>query len=163
MTTMSFNDFAAARLLHVLAIVLWIGGVAMVTTVILPAARRGPADRGIALFEAVERRFARQARLTTLLAGVSGFYLTYRLQAWDRFLEPTYWWMHAMVLVWGIFTLMLFVLEPLVLHRHFQRRAEADPQGILRIMQRAHWALLALSLIAAAGAVAGSHGGILDF
>jgi len=30
-----------ARALHVLAVVIWIGGVAMVTTVILPAVRRG--------------------------------------------------------------------------------------------------------------------------
>ena len=32
--------------------------------------------------------------------------------AWDRFRHAGYWWMHAMVLVWVVFTLMLFVLEP---------------------------------------------------
>ena len=30
------NEFAFARVLHVLGVVLWIGGVAMVTTVLLP-------------------------------------------------------------------------------------------------------------------------------
>ena len=31
------NDLALARVLHLLGVLLWIGGVAMVTTVILPA------------------------------------------------------------------------------------------------------------------------------
>ena len=34
------NDFVLARVIHVLGVVLWIGGVAMVTTVLLPALRR---------------------------------------------------------------------------------------------------------------------------
>ena len=34
------SDLAFARALHVLAVVFWIGGVAMVTTVLLPATRR---------------------------------------------------------------------------------------------------------------------------
>ena len=34
------SDWIAARVLHVLGVVLWIGGVAMATTVLLPAARR---------------------------------------------------------------------------------------------------------------------------
>jgi uncharacterized membrane protein len=39
---MSFemNDVTLARAIHVLAIVLWIGGVGLVTTVLLPAVRR---------------------------------------------------------------------------------------------------------------------------
>ena len=35
------DDVATARALHVLAVVIWIGGVAMVTTVVLPAVRHG--------------------------------------------------------------------------------------------------------------------------
>ena len=49
------EDLALARALHVLAVVLWIGGVAMVTTVLLPAIRRLPlSDDPVALFEQVE-------------------------------------------------------------------------------------------------------------
>ena len=52
------NDLAIARAVHVLAVVIWIGGVGMVTTVILPVVRRArmPTE-GQALLEAVERRF----------------------------------------------------------------------------------------------------------
>jgi len=153
------EDLAFARAVHVLAVVVWIGGVAMVTTVLLPAIRRLPlSDDPVALFERVERRFAFQARILTLVAGLSGFYMLYRLNAWSRYLSPESWWLHAMTLVWLIFTIILFVLEPLVLHKRLAKRAERDPQGTLALVQRAHWVLLAISLITLVGAVAGSHG-----
>lgn len=41
--------------------------------------------------------------------------------------------MHAMVLVWALFTLLLFVLEPLFLHRRFIESARHDS------MQRFYW------------------------
>lgn len=152
-------DLALARALHVLGVVLWIGGVAMVTSVILPAAARlaQPEER-IRLFESIENRFALQARVTTLLTGLTGFYLVWRLDLWQRFADLSFWWMHAMVLVWGIFTLVLFVLEPWVLHRWFRERARRDPQGAFALVRRLHWVLLSLSLATVAGAVAGSHG-----
>jgi len=153
------DSFALARVLHVLAIVLWIGGVAMVTTVLLPAVGQMKiASERVDFFERVERRFAWQARGTTLLAGVSGFYMVHVLDAWDRFKQATFWWMHAMVIVWVIFTMMLFVVEPLVLHRFLLDRAERDPVGTFALIQRMHWVLLTISLLAVAGAVAGSHG-----
>ena len=67
------NDFALARALHVLAVVIWIGGVAMVTTVILPSVRRG--DLGpnrLQTFEAIERRFSWHARIAILIVGLTG-------------------------------------------------------------------------------------------
>ena len=152
-------ELIVARVLHVLGVILWIGGVAMVTTVLLPATRRleSPAER-VRFFERIEAGFARQARWTTLLTGLSGFYLVHRLDAWDRFRQAGYWWMHAMVLVWAIFTLMLFVLEPLWLHRWFQESARREPEKTFGLIERLHWVLLSVSLVAAAGAVAGSHG-----
>ena len=152
------SGFTLALVLHVIGVVLWIGGVAMVTTVLLPAVRRfkTPAER-VAFFEQVESRFARQARFTTLLTGLSGFYMLHVLGLWGR-LTPAYWWVYAMMLVWAIFTLMLFVLEPLVLHRWFRARAARAPERTFAFIQRMHWVLLILSLVTVAGAVAGSHG-----
>jgi uncharacterized membrane protein len=153
------DRLAIARALHVLAVVLWIGGVGFVTTVLLPAVRRlkTPSER-VAFFDAIERRFAWQARATTLLAGLTGFYMTTRLDLWSRFQSAAYWWMHAMVAVWLLFTMMLFVAEPLVLHRWFHRRAMSDHEGTFAFIERMHRVLLAASLITVLGAVAGSHG-----
>ncbi|HSN41272.1 MAG TPA: hypothetical protein VLT92_13870 [Burkholderiales bacterium] len=153
------DGWIIARVLHVLGVVLWIGGVAMVTTVLLPATRRlrTPEER-VAFFEKIERGFAVQSRITTLITGASGFYLVYQLDLWQRFTRIEYWWMHAMVAVWTLFTLMLFVFEPLFLHRWFAARAQRAPESTFRLVTRLHWALLALSLVTVAGAVAGSHG-----
>src|SRR6266566_3993415 len=106
------DDVTIARALHVAAVVLWIGGVAMVTTVLLPAVRRlKNAEERTAFFTSVERHFARQARGTTLLAGVTGFYMVGWLDLWSSFLDRPYWWLDAMVLLWLVFTTMLFVAE----------------------------------------------------
>jgi len=147
------------RALHVLGVVLWIGGVAFVTTVLLPAVRRlkSPAER-VAFFEEIERRFAWQARATTLLVGATGFHLTAAWDLWARFGSPGYWWMHAMVAVWAIFTVMLFIAEPLFLHRRLIERAKHDPEGTFRRIERMHWVLLTISLVTVLGAVAGAHG-----
>jgi uncharacterized membrane protein len=153
------DDVTIARALHVLAIVLWIGGVAFVTTALLPAVRglKVPEER-VALFELAERRFSRQARFTTALAGLTGVYMVARLDLWDRFLSAAYWWMHAMVIVWLLFTLMLFVAEPLFLQRWLRVRANTRPESTFELVARLHWILLALSLVTLLGAVLGSHG-----
>lgn len=155
-----WDDVTIARALHVLGVVLWIGGVAFVTTVLLPSVRRlkSPAGR-VAFFEAVEGRFAWQARGTTLLVGLSGFYLVHAWDLWERFSQPDFWWMHAMAAIWLIFTVMLFIAEPLFLHRWFLARAEKKPIETFRLIERMHWVLLTASLITVLGAVAGSHGG----
>ncbi len=53
------DDLTLARAVHVLAVIHWIGGVAFVTAVILPAfvVFEEPSRR-LALFEAIEHRFS---------------------------------------------------------------------------------------------------------
>lgn len=148
-----------ARIMHILAVVLWIGGVGMVTTVILPAIKRLKSkEEQMETFEAIEGRFALQAKVTTLITGLTGFYMLYLLDGWDRYLDYRFWWIHAMTIVWIMFTLVLFVLEPFVLHKLFPRYAKQNSGRTFAIIHRAHWLLLLLSLLTIAGAVAGSHG-----
>jgi len=153
------DDIVVARVLHILGVVLWIGGVGFVTTILLPAVQRikSPGER-VSFFEAVEKRFSWQARITTLLVGLSGLYITVVWDIWDRFLIGTYWWMHAMVIVWLVFTVMLFIVEPLFLHKWFIARAKKEPENTFRLIVRLHWVLLAISTITILGATAGSHG-----
>ena len=153
------DDLILARALHIAGVVLWIGGVAFVTTVLLPGVRRvkNPQDR-VSFFEQIERSFAWQARLTTLLVGVSGFYITAVLDLWGRFNSLGYWWMHAMVFVWFVFTVMLFVAEPLFLHRWFINKATEEPESTFLLIERLHRVLLSISILTVLGAVAGSHG-----
>jgi uncharacterized membrane protein len=142
-----------------LGIVLWIGGVAFVTTVVIPTLRRLPnGEERLSLFEAIEGRFSVQARVVTVVTGIAGFYMIQGLNAWGRYADPSYWWFHLMTVVWLVFTVVLFVLEPLFLNRWFKAYAQHDSDGAFRLLHRFHVLLLTVSLIAIVGAVAGVRG-----
>jgi len=153
------DDLTVARAVHVLAVIHWIGGVAFVTTVILPAiAAFEEPSRRFALFEAIEHRFSAQVKISVPVAGLSGAWMAWRLDAWSRFLEPAGWWLAAMALVWLLFMAILFVVEPLLLRGWFHRRVAADPADTFRQLQRAHGVLLLVGTTVAAAGVLGVHG-----
>jgi uncharacterized membrane protein len=147
-----------ARAVHVVAIVHWIGGLLFVTLVILPSLLEIEAQRRLTLFDALERRFATQARVSTLLVGLSGFYMLYSYELWGRIADPRYWWLDAMIGLWTIFTIMLFVAEPLFLHAWFDARARRDPDGAFRVALRGHRVLSLVAVVTVLGAVGGAHG-----
>ncbi len=133
------DDFSLARVVHVVSVVMWIGGVAFVTTTAMPAIRAAePPERRLAAFHRFERRFVWQARIWVLLAGASGVWMTQSGGLWDRFSDPAFWWMHAMVAVWLVFFAMLFVIEPLVLQRRMTASSQPSaPQPCSRVTAEA--------------------------
>jgi uncharacterized membrane protein len=154
------DGMALALAIHVLAVVLWIGGVSFVTTILMPAIRRtrSPQER-LSAFLKFEASFAWQARATMAAAGLSGLYMIWRGDLWARFGSVRFWWMHAMVCVWLIFAVMLFLLEPFVLHRQLEAAARTERAGpAFDRMERVHRLLLALALITVFGAAGGAHG-----
>ena len=152
------DDFALARALHVAGVVLWIGGVALVTTVLLPVFRRksDPGD-AFSLFHTTEKAFIWQARFTTLITGLSGFYMLHKLDAWGRYQLAEFWWVHLMTFIWVIFSLVMFVLEPFVLPRLIGGKVSANPKLALKRVHFVHWILTLLSLTAVISAVYGVH------
>ena len=88
------DGFIIARIIHVVAILFWIGGVAFVTSVVMPSIREGfPPEERLAAFRRIEARFAWQARIWVALAGASGFWMVYRADLWSRYTGPGFWWM----------------------------------------------------------------------
>lgn len=155
------DDFAVARALHVLALVHWIGGVAMVTTIVLPRARiLADAQAALTAFEAFEGPFAAQARFSILLAGISGFYMLNKMQAWTLLLDPTFWWLALMVAVWAMFALIVFVLEPLVVHRLFHNYALRDKDRAFSLAIRLHAVALTISCVTIVAGVLGAQGAL---
>ena len=59
------------------------------------------------------------------------------------------------------FTIVLFVLEPLFLHRWFTAKAKQDSERACRLLHRMHWLMLTLSAAVIVGAVAGTRGYLL--
>ena len=144
------QDFIIARVVHVIAVLFWIGGVAFVTLVVMPSVRaeQRPIDR-LTAFHRYESRFAPQARLWVLLAGASGFWMVWRG-------DPHLWWMPAMVALWLVFAVMLFIIEPFLLHRCMA--GSNDPAAVFTRMETMHRVLLAAAVGTVIGAVGGSHG-----
>ena len=158
------DDIELARALHVLFVAHWIGGVGFVTLVALPLARaraRSDPREAWALFEAIENRFAAQVRWSIPLAGAAGLWMVWRMDLWPRFADASFWWMHAMVLVWALFMTIVFVAEPFA-YRRLASLAASDPAALLRRLSRAHVILLAAASVTIVGAVAGAHGGLLQ-
>ena len=109
------------------------------------------------MFEAIEGNFSLQAKFSVTLAGLSGFYMTYRLDAWDRFSDPRFWWMPAMVLVWAVFTFRALHCGTGFSARLVREPRAARSERTFAVVHRAHWVLLMLSVITIWGAL-GAHG-----
>lgn len=153
-----YSSYTIAKTFHILGITLWIGGVAFVTFILIPAIRKlDNIENQYTFFEKIEHKFAWQARLTTAMTGISGFFLIYELDIWSRFLTIKFWWMHSMVIVWFLFTLMLFVIEPLFLHKYFLEQSQVNPVKLMSKVYKLHLILIFISLVTIAGAMLGSH------
>lgn len=151
-------DITLARALHILSIVIWIGGVSFVTVVLIPLLRTNKDMDSLTLFNQIENRFAYIARAVVLIAGISGFYMVYQLNAWDRFFDLTFFWMHAMLILWLIFMVALFIVEPFFLKDHGRMVKQKHNISNLRKTQIVHWILLSLSLVVVVISVLGAHG-----
>ncbi len=152
------DDVGFARAIHELSVVLWVGGVGFVTTVLMPVIRhtRPPRER-LVTFQPFGNFFAWQARISVALAGLSGFYMIYRLDSWDRFGSGQFWWMDAMLGLWLLFAVKLSNLEMLIFGR--RRATLEDPNGrTFASIQRFHEILLVLSLAVVFVSAAGAHG-----
>lgn len=141
--------------LHVLGVVWWIGGVAIITTVLLPLFNRLPGPERLARIQQLEHRFANQARVAVLVVGISGVWMLAASGGIARLTLAHGWWIDLMIVVWLLFALMLFVAEPLGL-----------PERLGLIHRRhafllVHAILLTLALAAIVGGVLGSRGGFV--
>lgn len=157
----TFDWQTLARAVHVLSVVHWIGGLAIVTTIVLPAARRMETpEESLAVFEMFERRFAVQARWSVVLAGLSGGYMLTSSYGWHRVFEPSLWWIQLMIGVWLLFVFMLFVLEPLLLHEMFRRYALEQPKRAYDVAICLHTLAVIASVVAIGAGVLGAHGAL---
>jgi uncharacterized membrane protein len=148
MTT--FNILLA---IHVLGVVWWVGGVAMVTAVLLPIFNRLPPPERIQRIKQLEARFANQARVAVVLVGITGFWMLGITGGFARLQFAYGWWIDLMLLVWVLFVVMLFVAEPLRLPAKIGLIHK--PGAFLGV----HAVLLALALAAIFFGVIGARGG----
>ncbi len=144
--------------LHVIGVVVWIGGVAFVTIILFPMihALDDPMEKAL-LFQRVEHRFARIARVMIILVGLTGLFNLYSKGLYH--LLPTWegWWLDLMIGVFTVYALLIFGLEKALFKRIFKDIKNLNADQIFFRMTLFHWVVLTLSLLAVAGGVIGTY------
>ncbi len=151
--------FLIMHIIHLLAVIIWIGGLAFVTIIIFPVIFKTPDPlQKVLTFQRIEHRFAKIARYFVVLVGLSGFGMLF-ITGWylALFTIPGL-PLTFMTLVWVFWMIMLFGVEPLIIKKMLERMAkegnEMTIDSVFKRVNRMHWVLLFVSLLAStAGAV----------
>jgi uncharacterized membrane protein len=145
--------YLIALIIHVLSVVVWIGGVAFVTMIVFPMIQRTDNSlEQVLMFQGTEHRFSKIAKAMVITAGLSGLYLI-RLKGMSNGV-----W--VMIAVWTVYASLLFFLEKMLFKKLFTRPSGEDlnTKEIFFRLQVFHWVVLALSFTAVgAGIVAGHY------
>jgi len=147
-----------SAVLHVIGVVIWIGGVAFVTVVLFPMihALDDPMEKAL-LFQRVEHRFAKIARLMIVIVGVTGLYNLYGKGLYLLLPTREGWWLDLMIGVFTAYALLIFGLEKALFKKIFKDIKNLNADQIFFRMTLFHWVVLTLSLLAVAGGVIGTY------
>lgn len=143
--------YVTALTIHVLSVVIWIGGVSFVTLVTFPMIlRMDKSLEMVLMFQGVEHRFGKIAKVMVILAGLSGLYLIF-----EKGLSFGVW---VMIIVWAFYASLLFGLEKLIFKKLFNKPGEqADMKKVFNLLQGFHWVVLGLSFLAIASGIYEAH------
>jgi uncharacterized membrane protein len=143
--------YVTALTIHILAIVIWIGGVSFVTLVTFPMIlRMDKSLEMVLMFQGVEHRFAKIAKAMVILAGLSGLYLIF-----EKGLSLGVW---IMITIWVFYASLLFGLEKLIFKKLFSKpEDQKDMKKVFNLLQGFHWFVLALSFLAIVFGIYESH------
>jgi uncharacterized membrane protein len=146
--------------IHVIAVVLWIGGVSFVTVVVFPMIMRMDNSlEKVLFFQGTEHRFAKIAKTCVVVVGLTGGYLLHLTGEWKGLftmvgIGPT-----IMLLVWSFYVLVL-LFERNIFKAMFKGEAQHDTQKVFVRLTVFHWVVMGLSMIAIGiGVYAGHSGG----
>jgi uncharacterized membrane protein len=144
--------YVIALIVHVASVVIWIGGVAFVTMVTFPMIMRVEKSlEQVLMFQGVEHRFSKIAKVMVILAGASGLALIY-----EKGLSPGVW---IMIFVWTFYASLLFGLEKIIFKKLFGEPSgeKQDTRKVFLILQIFHWFVLILSFLAIAAGIYTGH------
>lgn len=155
--------FALMHIIHLLAVIIWIGGLAFITMLVLPMIIKMPEPlQKVLFFQRIERKFAPLARVYNLIVGISGFVMIFTA-GWHRMMFSREGILIlVMTVVWFFWAVMLFGLEPVIIKKLLERLSKSgqpmEIETIFARMQKLHWVLLAISLVAVTAGAAFAHG-----
>ncbi len=144
--------------LHVIGVVIWIGGVAFVTLVLFPMIHEmtDPMEKAL-LFQRVERRFARIVRVILVVVGLTGLYNLMAKGLYDLMPTAAGFWLDLMIAVFVVYALLIFGLEKALFKRVFKDVKNMNADQIFFRMTVFHWFVLGISLLAVGAGVVGTY------
>ncbi len=150
--------FTVLLIVHVIGIIIWIGGVSFVTMVIFPMMYRteGSLEKAL-LFQGVEHRFAGIVRWLIAVVGATGFYLLGAQYGFGILSQRRGIGILIMLFAWSFYTAVL-LSERRIFGRLFADPEKIDMNRALRTINAMHWVLLMISFTAVAGGIWFAHG-----
>ena len=144
--------------IHVLGVVLWIGGVAFVTMIVFPMiVRMEDSLEKVLFFQGVEHRFAKIAKLCVVIVGLTGACLLSLTDRWGVLFRRNGIGITIMVLVWTFYVFVL-LFEGRLFKIIFKGEAQHDTAKIFFKLSVFHWVVLVLSLLAVFAGVFTEYG-----
>lgn len=155
--------FTVMLIIHVLAVILWIGGLAFVTILIFPSLyKMQEALQKVLFFQRIEHRFAPLARIYSATVGITGIVMLVHTGWYKLLFTREGLFLTIMFLIWVMWIVMLFGLEPLVIKRMLARMAKSGEKmeidSVFKRMNVMQWVLLFVSMVAAACGIMFAHG-----
>lgn len=145
--------------LHVVMVVLWIGGVAFVTVIIFPMLlTMEDSLEKVLLFQRVENKFARQARFYAWMTGLTGGILLYLTREYSLLFTLRGVGITTMLLAWLVYVFIL-TFEKRLFKVLFSHPEKLDSSQVFSRLNIFHWFILGLSLLAVFAGVFTGHGG----
>ena len=155
--------FTVMLIIHVLAVILWIGGLAFVTILIFPSLyKMQEALQKVLFFQRIEHRFAPLARIYSATVGITGIVMLVHTGWYKLLFTGEGLFLTIMFLIWVFWIVMLFGLEPLVIKKMLESMAKSGDKmeidSVFKRMNVMHWVLLFVSMVAAASGIIFAHG-----
>lgn len=150
--------YITALIIHIIAVVIWIGGVAFVTMITFPMIQRTDNSlEQVLMFQGVEHRFSKIAKIMVILVLLSGLYLIN--DKYDFRISNLNFGVWIMIVLWTVYASLLFFLEKLIFKKLFSRSSEKqlDTRQVFFRLQVFHWFVLSLSFFAIAAGIWTAH------
>jgi len=135
-------------IIHVICVIVWIGGVAFVTIVIFPMMYQteGSLEKAL-LFQRVEHRFAGTVKWLIAVVGVTGFWILSAKYGFAILAGRRGIGIDIMLFVWALYTAVL-LSERRIFGRIFADPEKTDMNKALKLINVMHWFLLTISFSA---------------
>jgi uncharacterized membrane protein len=133
--------------LHVLAVVIWIGGVAFVTAIVFPVlGRMEDSMAKVSFFMGFEKRFQFLAKIMVIIAGATGILLFFERGGFGSLTNTEALLLGYKFLVWVLYFALLFGAEKRLMATLISPNTPVEKAfGRLTLF---HWVVLILSLLA---------------